>query len=70
MSEIGWFAASLAELKELLDEIGEKGEVSLTPGDDAVAAIIGMLNAAPILYAASAHAAAVVNTLDVLEQTP
>lgn len=44
-----WYAASLIEAKALLDRIGEDGEVTLRPGDDAVAAIVASLNAASVV---------------------
>lgn len=66
----GWFAASLAELKDFLDDVGEQNGLTVMPGDDVVAAIIGILNGAPVLHVAAAHAAQVVNTLDLLEQAP
>lgn len=46
-----WYAASLIELKALLDQIGEEGEITLRPGDDAVAAIIAQMNASSVVYA-------------------
>jgi hypothetical protein len=51
MSNNAWYAASLPELKALLDRIGDEGEVTLRPGDDAVAAIIAQLQASQIVYA-------------------
>ena len=56
----GWYTASLAELGALLDELGEKGEVTIRPGDAAVGAIIGTIGAATVfhqvgLYLQAAH---------------
>lgn len=35
--------AVLAEAQTLLDSIGEDGQVVLTPGDDGVAAVVGLV---------------------------
>lgn len=70
---VGWYAASLSEIKDFLDALGEDADVDglvVKPGDTIVAALISMLYAAPVLHTASAHAAAVVNTLELLEQAP
>lgn len=55
MSDSAWFAASLIELKQFLDDLGEgldgpsmKG-VLVEPGDPIVAAIIAQLNAASVV---------------------
>lgn len=46
-----WYSASLIEIKALLDQIGDEGEVTLRPGDDAVAALIAQMSAASVVYA-------------------
>lgn len=51
MNDTAWYAQSLHELKALLDKIGEDGEVTLRPGDDAVAAIIAQMQASSVVYA-------------------
>lgn len=66
----GWYAASLSEIKDFLDQFEESDSLTVEPGDTIVAAMISMLYAAPVLHTASAHAAAVVNTLELLEQAP
>jgi hypothetical protein len=62
-----WYAASLMELKALLDRVGEKGYVTLRPGDAAVAAIIAQLSAASVLAATAQHVYEAKATLALLE---
>lgn len=62
-----WYAASLIELKALLDRIGDEGEVTLRPGDDAVAAIIAQMQAASIVAATAQNVYDAKATLALLE---
>lgn len=62
-----WYAASLLECKALLDQIGKDGEVTLRPGDDAVAAIIAQLSAATIVAATAKNVYEAKATLALLE---
>ena len=62
-----WYAASLIELKALLDKIGDDGEVTLRPGDDAVAAIIAQMQAASIVAATAQNVYDAKATLALLE---
>lgn len=62
-----WFAASVIEMSALIDELGDRGEVTLRPGDDAVAAILAALQASRIVWAAGQHAYRVAEILHDLE---
>lgn len=57
-----WYAASLNECKAFLDSL-DGGEVVVEPGDDIVAAMISMLEAAVVTDAAASHAASAVAAL-------
>ena len=67
MSDTAWYARSLVELKALLDKIGDDGEVTLRPGDDAVGAIIAQFAAAQVLSAAAERVYDAKATLALLE---
>ena len=62
-----WYSQSLTECKALLDQIGEDGEVTLRPGDDAVAAIVAQLTASSIVYATAQQVFNAKATLALLE---
>lgn len=66
--ENAWFVASLAELAHFLEQVGEDGEVVVTPDSDVVAAIIGALKGAGVLNVVAGHVASATVLLPTLLQ--
>lgn len=62
-----WYAASLIELKALLDRIGEENVVTLRSEDAAVAAIIAQLQASSVIAATAQQVYEAKATLALLE---
>lgn len=62
-----WYSQSLVELKALLDRFENEDEVTLRPGDDAVAAIIAQLSASSVVYATAQQVHKTMATLGLLE---
>lgn len=62
-----WYATALLEIKSFLDDLGEDGYIGVYPEDDIVAAMIAMLQAGQIIYAAGQHAYRVAEILHELE---
>lgn len=70
MSDTAWYAASLAEAKAFLDQLADAEEIPVHRESDIVAALLGLMTAAPIVYTAAQHAANVTDTLALLEAVP
>lgn len=62
-----WYAASLTEVRALLDAVSEQGEVTLRAGDVGTAALIAMLNASTVVYSAGQAVEDVVRVMRILE---
>lgn len=62
-----WYAASLLEVQSFLDQFETKDRVYVRIDSDIVAALIGVLSGAPVIYRAAQHAHNAVTELALLE---